>query len=281
LDRIRAEIAPAKLTLSLYVGAKRLDGYHEIDAEFVSLSFGDLVYFEPGPGLEVEVERDFDSLPLDLSKVPTDTSNLVLKALSIANRSGRVRLVKRIPAGAGLGGGSSDAAAVLRLTNVTQMEGLAHRIGADVPFCVRGGRARVGGIGDRIDWLPFEPRTVVLVLSQLSINTGSVYQAFDEVGPASGKNSLLTAAKKVEPQLEKLIDSLAEKFGEVPLLAGSGSTVFYDRTNLCDLGVEKTFKGDGFIVATMELAGLRLALVECQATEPSGQNHLATELSSY
>ena len=81
--------------------------------------------------------------------------NLVRRALAAAGRQAFVRLHKRIPAGAGLGGGSADAAAVLRWAGVTELR-VAARLGADVPFCLVGGRARVRGVGEQVDPLPFD-----------------------------------------------------------------------------------------------------------------------------
>ena len=104
-------IAPAKLTLSLRITGRRDDGYHLVDAEMVSLDLADELTFSAGDGLEV-VEAG-SGLP-----VAVGDDNLVRVALRAAGRTARVRLVKRIPAGAGLGGGSSDAAAVLRWAGV-------------------------------------------------------------------------------------------------------------------------------------------------------------------
>ncbi len=103
--------APAKLTLSLRVTGVRPDGYHLLDAEMVALDLADTLYFSDGDGLEVV---DAGASAGGHGEVPTDGSNLVNKALSLVGRKAHVRLVKRIPAGAGLGGGSADAAAVLR-----------------------------------------------------------------------------------------------------------------------------------------------------------------------
>ena len=133
--------APAKLTLSLRVTGIRPDGYHDIDAEMVSLDLHDSLVIEPGTGLTLHAEPP--AAP-ELGEVPSGPNNLVAKALAAVGRESRVRLTKRIPPGAGLGGGSSNAAAVLRWAGCTDLD-VAARLGADVPFCVVGGRARVGG----------------------------------------------------------------------------------------------------------------------------------------
>ena len=139
--------APAKLTLSLRVTGVRPDGYHLLDAEMVALDLADTLHFSDGDGLEVV---DAGASAGGHGEVPTDGSNLVNKALSLVGRKAYVRLVKRIPAGAGLGGGSADAAAVLRWAGASGTAGLemAAQLGSDVPFCFAGGpRARVRGTG--------------------------------------------------------------------------------------------------------------------------------------
>lgn len=162
------------------------------------------------------------------SSVPTGPDNLVLRALDLAGRRAEVRLVKRIPAGAGLGGGSADAAAVLRWAGVDDTL-LACRLGADVPFCVAGGRARVTGIGEQLEVLAPDDAAYVLCTPALGVPTALVYRAFDDLGPGrSGDevpvNDLEQAALAVEPRLARVRDLVAEVTGRRPMLAGSGST---------------------------------------------------------
>ena len=150
-------LAPAKLTLSLRMTGLRDDGYHLIDAEMVTLSLADRLEIEATDG-----ETSIELIPrdgVDEAPIPLDEDNLVAKALRLAGRTARVRLHKTIPAGAGLGGGSADAAAVLRWAGFTDLEAAAG-IGADVAFCVVGGRARVQGIGEIIEPLGFEKRVL-------------------------------------------------------------------------------------------------------------------------
>ena len=113
-------------------------------------------------------------------------------ALRAAGRTAQVRLVKRIPAGAGLGGGSADAAAVLRWAGVDDLA-VAASVGADVAFCLRGGRARVRGIGEVVEPLPFEDRTFTLLTPPFGCSTRAVYRAWDELrrtGRRDGANDL-------------------------------------------------------------------------------------------
>ena len=104
-------LAPAKLTLSLQVTGVRADGYHLLDAEMVSISLTDTLEFAEGRGITV-VDEVVGGL--GAAAVPGGEQNLVSRALGLLGRAASVRLVKRIPSGAGLGGGSADAAAVLR-----------------------------------------------------------------------------------------------------------------------------------------------------------------------
>jgi 4-diphosphocytidyl-2-C-methyl-D-erythritol kinase len=222
--------ARAKLTVSLRVTGVRPDGLHLIDAEMVSLDLHDTLTFSAGDGLEV----------VGAPGAPVDEDNLVRKALRTVGRRARVRVHKRIPAGAGLGGGSADAAAVFRWAGVDDLD-LAASVGADVAFCVVGGRARVTGIGERVAPLPFAARTYTLLTPPLFCSTPAVYRAWDELGGPTGDhgNDLEPAALAVEPRLAEWRDRLEGATGQRPRLAGSGSTWF----------VEGAFPGDGRLVA--------------------------------
>jgi 4-diphosphocytidyl-2-C-methyl-D-erythritol kinase len=136
-----------------------------------------------------------------------------------------VSIDKRIPHGGGLGGGSSDAAAVLRWAGFDDAVA-ASTIGADVPYCVVGGRARVGGIGERVDPLPFVDRLVTLIVPPLTVDTGAAYRAWDDLGgpTGDGPNDLERAAISVEPRLAHWRDHIGDACGETPVLAGSGAT---------------------------------------------------------
>ena len=225
--------APAKLTLSLRVTGVRSDGYHLLDAEMVTLDLADTLHFCAGDGLDVEM-GEFGGPQMRGADVPTDGSNLVVRALALVARRAHVRLVKRIPAGAGLGGGSADAAAVLRWAGLSGASGrqVAMVLGSDVPFCLAGGgRARVAGVGEVLEPLPFdevagEPYT--LILPPFGVVTKAVYEAWDEMGgPTSDNlNDLEPAALRVEPRLAQWRDRLGEATGLRPQLAGSGSTWF-------------------------------------------------------
>jgi 4-diphosphocytidyl-2-C-methyl-D-erythritol kinase len=205
----------------LRITGVRDDGYHLIDAEMVSLDLADELAFTEGSGLEVVEGHQFGLVD------PHD--NLVGRALRAVGREAHVALRKRIPAGGGLGGGSSNAAAVMRWAGCDDL-GIAASLGADVPFCLRGGRARVTGIGEIIEPLPFVARTVTLAMPPFGCSTPAVYAAWDDLGgpTAAGPNDLEPAALVIEPRLAAFRDALGDATGQTPRIAGSGSTWFVD-----------------------------------------------------
>jgi 4-diphosphocytidyl-2-C-methyl-D-erythritol kinase len=221
--RVMSVLAPAKLTVSLFVTGVRTDGYHELDAEMVTVSLADELVFEDGrSGLTVEAEEWTRATAL-----PAEADNLVTRALVASRRSAAVRLTKRIPLGAGLGGGSADAAAVLRWAGAKDPE-VASRLGADVPFCVTGGRARVQGIGERVTPLAFEARDYLLVLPPFGVDTAAAYRAWDARPSHEGPNHLAAGALSAEPRLVHWRDALGDLTGCEPCLAGSGSSWFVE-----------------------------------------------------
>lgn len=229
--------APAKLTLSLRITGLRADGYHLLDAEMVTLDLADLLTFSEGDGIEL-----VGAAP----DVPDGPDNLVARALRSVGRNACVRLDKRIPSGAGLGGGSADAACVLRWAGAGTGAGdlaLASSLGADVPFCLVGGRARVRGVGEVVEPLPtgvLVGRAWTLLTPPLAVSTPAVYRAWDVLGGprAAGPNDLEPAALVVAPELARWRDRLHEATGVTPVLAGSGGTWF----------VDGAFEGEGLVV---------------------------------
>jgi len=214
-------IAPAKLTLSLKVTGVRDDGFHLIDAEMVSLDLHDVLTITEGDS-GMSVSGPF------ASGVPTDDNNLVTRALQLCGKTAFVHIEKHIPHGGGLGGGSSDAAAVLRWAGFSDYVA-ASRLGADIPFCMHGGRARVAGIGEILEPLPFVAREITLVVPPFGVSTPAVYKAFDSLqSQHDGPNDLEPAAIAVEPRLAHWRDRIREASGQSPVLAGSGATWWLD-----------------------------------------------------
>lgn len=218
--------AAAKLTVELHVTGVRDDGYHLIDAEMITLDIADELTIVPAAAISLEVTGPF------AAGVPTDGRNLVWRALECVERPAAVTLDKRMPSGGGLGGGSADAAAVLRWAGVDDLD-VAVGLGADVPFCLVGGRARVGGIGEVVEPLPPQPLTVTLIVPPLHVSTPAVYAAWDALGaddPARSdeRNDLTAAAMLVEPRLVHWQERIADCCGVMPTLAGSGATWFVE-----------------------------------------------------
>jgi 4-diphosphocytidyl-2-C-methyl-D-erythritol kinase len=223
-DAVSVVRAPAKLTVTLRLTGVRADGYHLIDAEMVTLDLADeLTFRHAALATTLTISGPFGA------GLPTDKSNLIARALAAAGRHAAVHVVKNIPAQGGLGGGSADAAAALRWADCTDLS-VAVAIGADVPFCVVGGRARVTGIGEIIEPLPPVPRTFTLIVPPVGVSTVAAYKAWDALGAprSDGPNDLEPAALKVEPELVRWRDRIKEAVGVAPTLAGSGSTWFIE-----------------------------------------------------
>lgn len=218
--------APAKLTLSLRITGTRDDGYHLIDAEMVTVSLCDRIEIAPTSG------TGRTSVTYRGAWAPDQGSadDLVSRALEAAGVAGvAVDVIKEIPAGAGLGGGSADAAALLRWAGVFDPQ-VAAALGADVPFCVVGGRARVRGIGEIVEPLATVAATYTLLTPPIHCASAAVYRRWDELGgPVDERrdgNDLTAAALDLCPGLQEARDRLADATGVQPQLAGSGSTWF-------------------------------------------------------
>ena len=232
--------APAKLTLALRITGVRDDGYHLIDAEMVTLELADTLVIDPH-------RRGLSADGPFAAGLPLDDSNLIAKALRLTGREAHVHVHKAIPHGGGLGGGSADAAAVLRWaghgTGPRELA-TAAQLGADIAFCLVGGRARVRGIGEVIEPLPSVALDVTLVIPPLTVSTPAVYRAWDELGGprAAGPNDLEPAAIAVVPELATWRDRIADCCGASPVLAGSGATWFLlgHHPSLCALAPEAT-----------------------------------------
>jgi 4-diphosphocytidyl-2-C-methyl-D-erythritol kinase len=256
-------LAPAKLNLYLDVRGRRSDGYHELETLFVALDWGDDVEVEERaePGVTLAVEGD--------PSVPSGPENLAARAAAawLAAMGARapspglaLRLVKRIPVGGGLGGGSSDAGTVLRLLQERagpgralpedELSGVARSLGADVPFFLAGGAAVGRGRGDRIEPVPARrPLSFVLITPSWGHETGAVFrfaaqrlrasvpgglalavQALTSGVPkrvrAAHENALALAAMKAYPAFTRFTSEVERALGRAPCLSGSGSTLF-------------------------------------------------------
>ncbi|MEX0625133.1 MAG: 4-(cytidine 5'-diphospho)-2-C-methyl-D-erythritol kinase [Chloroflexota bacterium] len=262
--------APAKLNLSLRVVGRRPDGFHLLETEMVLLELADRLLLLPGaPGLRVEAAPGDD--------IPTDHSNLAWRGLVAATGAQPdqvcLALEKRIPSGAGLGGGSSDAAAAWRLgrrasgaPDVAAPADLVSlsRLGADVPFfAAAAAAARVTGIGEVVTPLGGPaPANAILAHPAFRLSTEAV---FGELRPADlaadrpHANDLLAPALRLRPELGDLMRHVSDAGGE-PLLTGSGSTIFA----LTDDAERATA-----IAARLRRTGVRVTLTRLRR-EPAG-----------
>jgi 4-diphosphocytidyl-2-C-methyl-D-erythritol kinase len=269
VPEVAHELARAKLTRSLCITGRRDDGYHLLESEMVSLDLADELTIRAGDGLVVTdaIEWVGGAPDADSSRVqiPSDESNLVRVALSAVGRSAEVTLVKRIPAGAGLGGGSSDAAALLRWAGVRDLS-VASKIGADVPFCLTGGRAVVRGTGEILEMTPYEDLWFVIVTPAIHIPTPAVYAAWDEMGGPTGENGndLEPAAVSVEPRLGWWRGLLGSVTGASPRLAGSGASWFIECAGATE---SKTF--EAALTEAALRAGERALVRSCHTTPAS------------
>jgi 4-diphosphocytidyl-2-C-methyl-D-erythritol kinase len=241
--------ALAKLTLSLRVTATRPDGYHDIEALTVSTT---------GPADFVHINRrrrkGVSIVVQPRGSAPTTPDNLAVRAAELVWRELdwrgglRIRLRKQVPSGGGLGGGSSDAAAVLRLLGHdgqvpdARLLEFAAQLGSDVAFCVRGTPAWMRGRGEVLEPIEGLPPIMVLVaVPPFACSTPAVYRAWDDLGGPSGArevpapppyahlaptlvNDLEPAAEHVEPRLAGFRDHLESVVGRPVLLCGSGSS---------------------------------------------------------
>ncbi|EEE37331.1 4-(cytidine 5'-diphospho)-2-C-methyl-D-erythritol kinase [Rhodobacteraceae bacterium KLH11] len=236
--------APAKINLTLHVTGQRDDGYHLLDSLVVFADVGDRLTLTSGSGLSLSVSGEF------AGGVPTDNRNLVWQAVEALGWTGHVQLDKQLPHGGGIGGGSSDAAAVLRLLARQTGDIPDHvplSLGADVPVCMHATSARMRGIGEQIEAVALPPLPALLVNPGIAVPTGSVFAAlnsrenppmpshipaFETPAGCAGwlkdqRNDLERPASTVANEIIGVLDALSQT-SQVLLarMSGSGSTCF-------------------------------------------------------
>jgi 4-diphosphocytidyl-2-C-methyl-D-erythritol kinase len=261
--------ALAKINVDLRVLGRRADGYHEIDTRFVAVDLADT--------LAGEDDTASFRLITDDIRLPVDDGNLVVragKALAAAagiRPSGRVQLIKRIPIGGGLGGGSADAAAALRLLSSVwdvrlpedRLVQIAARLGADVPYFLLGGHARGRGRGDLVEALPDLPRQdLLLIVPPFSVSTAAVYAALagsqgEIVRPTAGRllvgNDLAPAVLRIEPRMEEFLRAVRSVCVEA-MISGSGSTIVAVPANPGDRARVASLLPQATVIATRTVA---------------------------
>lgn len=243
------EPAPAKVNLALHVTGRRADGYHLLDSLVAFAGIGDRLEAEPAATLSLAIDGPFAR---DLG---AGADNLVLRAALLLRGSGpegaALRLTKSLPVASGIGGGSADAAATLRLLArlwtrpLPPVEALAS-LGADVPVCVAGTATRMRGIGDELAPVPLPPFWLVLVNPGVPVPTPAVFAALGRrdnppmADPpafrdaealaawlAAQRNDLEAPAAILAPEIRAVLDALAAEPGcRLARMSGSGATCF-------------------------------------------------------
>lgn len=256
--------AHAKLNIGLKITGKRPDGYHELDMVFLEIGYGD----------ELEVTKTDRGVILTCpdTSLPCDEKNLAYKAAALMlekysiEGGVEIHLEKHTPSGAGLGGGSSDAAAVMNAVNGLYGLGLlpedmiadAAGIGADVPFFLSGGCQRAGGTGEKLDNIGTFPECAIVVIKpkDISVSTPAAYKAYDEMAESSDLTTAGARTKEIDlltdairsgdlkavcramtndleapvtagcPVISELRSMLMEEGAEGAMMTGSGSAVF-------------------------------------------------------
>lgn len=192
------ELAPAKLNLTLDVGARRPDGYHEVTSVMQSAALYDVVTLETVETDDIAVECPGTDLPTGPDNLAWKAADVFFQETNIPHTGIIIRLEKKIPSQAGLGGGSSDAASVLRgmrrlfSINVSDeaLETMAARVGSDVPYCVRGGTALALGRGERLTaLLPLPMCWFVIVKPPVAHSTAVMFRKLDEIAIANRPDS--------------------------------------------------------------------------------------------
>lgn len=235
------ERAYAKLNLALHVRGKMPDGRHRIETIFAFCEDGDVLTAGPARDLSVTLKGPF------AGSLQADADNLVLRAAHALRHVADVAagaalaLDKRLPVASGIGGGSADAAAALRLLtrmwglNPVTAESLAPNLGADVPACLLSQNRRGDGVGDQLELieLGLSGASVLLVNPHVGLSTGAVFSAWDGVDRGrlgdwrDGRNDLEVPATELVPEIADVLGWLRDQRGvNFARMSGSGATCF-------------------------------------------------------
>ncbi|MFN4061714.1 MAG: 4-(cytidine 5'-diphospho)-2-C-methyl-D-erythritol kinase [Paracoccus hibiscisoli] len=235
------EGAPAKLNLALHVTGRRGDGYHLLDSLVCFAAVGDVVTLTPGP-LSLTIDGPF------AGGLEAEADNLCLRAARLAGGQAAIRLTKHLPVASGIGGGSADAAAVLRgLARMGHpLPDRTERLGADVPVCIASRPARMQGIGEVVTPLPpLPPLHLVLVNPRVAVPTPAIFAGLAQrdnaplppipafadadalIGWLAGtRNDLQAPAIAAAPVIAQVLDALSAQGARLARMSGSGATCF-------------------------------------------------------
>lgn len=218
------EGAYAKLNLTLDVLGKREDGYHDLQSVMQTISLRDDIEIDVGTGKPWEILCTDESIPTDERNLAWKAAKLYLDTIGQDPNGLQIRILKRIPTQAGLGGGSADAAAVLRALNrhynaplsIAALAELGGQVGSDVPFCVLCGTAMAEGRGDRLRKLPDMPDCVFVVCKpDFSVSTPELYRKLDETAIARRPDNRAMEAAILSGDLEQVARNLWNVFDPV------------------------------------------------------------------
>lgn len=264
------EPAPAKLNLALHVTGRRNDGYHLLDSLVVFARAGDEIRLQPGP-LSLQIGGPF------AAGLDAGDDNLCLRAARFAGGHAAIELTKNLPIASGIGGGSADAAAVLRgLARLGHpLPDAPERLGADVPVCLLSAPARMQGVGEIVTPLPVMPSLpLVLVNPGLGVSTPQVFKAMasrdnpplppiptfsDLTGLVDWltltRNDLEAPACRICPPICDVLQALNATGAAFSRMSGSGATCFgfYDSAGKAEMAA-KALKQHGWWAVATELA---------------------------
>ncbi len=224
------ETAYAKVNLALHVRRRRDDGYHDLETVFAFCKDGDVVTAELASTLTLTIDGPF-------AKCLSTTDNLILRAAAAIGVSARLHLTKNMPVASGIGGGSADAAATLRV--LARLSGkplpsldAQRALGADVPACVLSQTMRGEGAGEALSPVASVAGTPILLVNPcIPLSTAAVFGAWDRIdrGPlgdwVSGRNDLEAPASALVPQISALIEWLSCHHDvTIARMSGSGAT---------------------------------------------------------
>ena len=218
------EAAYAKLNLTLDVLGKREDGYHDLKSVMQTVSIRDDIEIDIGTGKPWVLSCDKEGIPTDSSNLAWKAAQVYLDALGKDADGMEIRITKRIPSEAGLGGGSADAAAVLRALNrhygqplsILALAELGAQIGSDVPFCTLCGTAMVEGRGERLRKLPDMPECVFVVCKpDFSCSTAALYKKLDETAIPKRPDHQAMESALIAGDLGKVAENVYNVFDPV------------------------------------------------------------------
>lgn len=252
---ITHRLSPAKVNLCLRIVGRRADGYHSLDSIFAAIDLCDridvrMIDVRPGRDAHIQIHCDRPDVPSDATNLAARAAAMLLEECGLGGDVD-LSIAKRIPPGAGLGGGSSNAATVLRVMNdqlrldvaPTRLQTLALTLGADVPFFLTGGCARVRGIGERIEAIRGWPgQALVVALPPVAVATAWAFRTYsaglfpdaDEAArmasqeapdPGLLRNDLEAAVLPNYPEIARLKASMIVSGAAGAVMSGSGSAV--------------------------------------------------------